>query len=75
MSVTIKIIAFVDDDAVLTVAQVAVVSCQTILQHWCRRITRMQLAKLVIANTLVIAVCEEELPEVIHTLLSVNWRQ
>ena len=35
----------------------------------------MQLAKVVDKSALVLAVREEELPEVIHTLLSVNWRQ
>ena len=44
---------------ILTVAQVAVVSYQTIPQYWCR----MQLAKVVITSALVLAACAEGPPE------------
>ena len=44
---------------ILTVAQVAVVSYQTIPQYWCR----MQLAKVMITSVLVLAACAEGLPE------------
>ena len=48
---------------ILTVAQVAVVSCQAIFHSTGVGITRMQQAMVLITTALVLAVCANELPE------------